>query len=99
MYAWIWRHLPFGLPGKIVGSMLLVGVALAGLWFWGFPWAEQWLPWEDSQIEGSWTPGADVIDPDTPADPELIGPDDQPIDKNDILYDTEQNNPAPDAGE
>jgi hypothetical protein len=40
MYAWIWRHLPFGLPGKIAGSVLLVSLVVAGLWFWGFPAAD-----------------------------------------------------------
>ena len=50
MYAWIWRHLPFGLPGKIVGSVLLVAGAVAALWFWGFPAAEPLLPFDDVQV-------------------------------------------------
>jgi hypothetical protein len=50
MYGWIWRHLPFGLPGKIVGSVLLVAVVLAVLWYWVFPAADSWLPSQDVQV-------------------------------------------------
>ncbi|HEY7223345.1 MAG TPA: hypothetical protein VH561_07030 [Micromonosporaceae bacterium] len=50
MYGWIWRKLPFGLPGKIVGSVLLAATAAALLWFWAFPAAEHLLPFEDAQI-------------------------------------------------
>ena len=31
MYGWIWRRLPFGMPGKIVGSALLIAAAAAVL--------------------------------------------------------------------
>jgi hypothetical protein len=62
MYAWIWRHLPFGLPGKIIGSVLLVGGAVSLLWFWVFPatsgWVEDFLlPFDQSTIDTSWHPG------------------------------------------
>jgi hypothetical protein len=51
MYVWIWRHLPGGLPGKVVGSLaLLVGV-LALLFFLVFPWAETRLPFNDVTID------------------------------------------------
>jgi hypothetical protein len=50
MYAWIWRHLPFGRPGKIVGSALLIVATLAVLWFWVFPAAEPLLPFDDVQV-------------------------------------------------
>src|SRR5690606_7171084 len=40
MYGWIWRRLPFGLPGKIIGSVLLIAGAVALLWYWVFPAAE-----------------------------------------------------------
>lgn len=50
MYAWLWRTLPGGLPGKIVGSLaLLVGV-LALLFFVVFPWAEAHAPWNDVTV-------------------------------------------------
>jgi putative effector of murein hydrolase LrgA (UPF0299 family) len=51
VYAWIWRKLPFGLPGKIIGSVLLAAAALALLWYWVFPGVEPLLPFDDSQIE------------------------------------------------
>ena len=44
MYTWIWRHLPGGLPGKVVGSLLLVAAAVALLFLVVFPWAEPRLP-------------------------------------------------------
>lgn len=37
MYAWLWRKLPFGLPGKIIGSSVLVLGIGALLWFVAFP--------------------------------------------------------------
>ena len=50
MYAWIWRKLPFGVPGKLVGSVLLVAIAAAILWYWVFPAAEPLLPFDDVQV-------------------------------------------------
>lgn len=50
MYAWIWRHLPFGGPGKVIGSALLIAGVVAALWFWGFPAAEPLLPFDDVQV-------------------------------------------------
>jgi hypothetical protein len=56
MYSWIWRKLPFGLPGKIIGSLVLVaGIGLA-LWFLLFPVADTWLPSNDVQVTGSPNP-------------------------------------------
>jgi hypothetical protein len=52
MYGWIWRRLPFGLPGKLIGSILLLATALALLWYVIFPAVEPLLPFDDSQIEG-----------------------------------------------
>jgi hypothetical protein len=51
VYQWIWRKLPFGLPGKIVGSVLLAAAFAALLWYWVFPAAESLLPFEDAQID------------------------------------------------
>jgi hypothetical protein len=51
MYAWIWRKLPFGLPGKLVGSVVLVIAVLALLWYFIFPWVEPLLPFDDAQID------------------------------------------------
>lgn len=50
MYSWIWRRLPFGLPGKIVGSLLLLAGTVALLWFWVFPAVEPLLPFDDVQV-------------------------------------------------
>jgi hypothetical protein len=50
VYAWIWRHLPFGRPGKIVGSVILIAAAVALLWYWVFPTVEPILPFDDVQV-------------------------------------------------
>jgi hypothetical protein len=52
MYAWIWRRLPGGLPGKMIGSVLLALVAAVVLWLWVFPAIEPVLPFDDVQITG-----------------------------------------------
>ena len=51
MYVWIWRHLPGGLPGKLVGSLVLVAAAVALLFYIVFPWAETRLPFNDVTID------------------------------------------------
>ncbi|GIJ79861.1 hypothetical protein SAMN05443287_107232 [Micromonospora phaseoli] len=100
MYAWIWRKLPFGLPGKLAGSLLIATTAVALLWYVVFPWAEPLLPFDDVQVtqEDSGVPGApgdDVIPGDDgPAD------DAPPGDEHDLPYDTDRNNtPPPDEDE
>ncbi|MEU8259601.1 hypothetical protein AB0C02_03120 [Micromonospora sp. NPDC048999] len=60
MYAWIWRKLPFGPIGKLIGSLLLATASVALLWFVVFPWAEPLLPFYDSQVtDESGVPGGD----------------------------------------
>ncbi len=44
MYRWIWRRLPFGTAGKVIGSVLLVIVAAALLWYVVFPAIDPYLP-------------------------------------------------------
>jgi hypothetical protein len=95
MYAWIWRHLPFGLPGRIVGSLLIVGGVGALLWYQVFPNIEQYMPFTDGQITGTegGAPGADTIigpsgSPGPSAGPNLPPPDVIP-------YSTISNGPAP----
>jgi hypothetical protein len=58
MYAWIWRKLPFGLYGKIAGSVLLtMGFGLL-LWFVVFPRIESAVvPFDDVQIVDPIAPG------------------------------------------
>ncbi len=90
MYAWIWRHLPFGLPGKIGGAVLLAVSVGALLWYVVFPLIDPWvethlLPWDQSQITGDLTPGADIVD----VDEQVVGPDGHILNPHDIPYDTE----------
>jgi hypothetical protein len=104
LYAWIWRHLPFGWYGKLGGSLLMIGGLAALLWYVVFPWMDPWLeeallPFDDSQIEGD-VPGGDTVDPNNPAgDPAvpvpsespLVGPDGEVIeDPFDIPYETDE---------
>jgi hypothetical protein len=56
MYGWIWRKLPFGRPGKLIGSTVLVIAAVAVLWFWVFPFAEPLLPFDDVQVTDGQNP-------------------------------------------
>jgi hypothetical protein len=87
MYAWIWHKLPFGRPGKITGSLLLVTAVGSLLWFVVFPWAEPLLPFDDVQVT------QDVQDPGGQVDGNVNG-DDPGLD-DDIPYPTDRNNPAP----
>ncbi|WP_018349083.1 hypothetical protein [Longispora albida] len=50
MYAWIWRKLPFGVPGKLAGSLLLLAGIAALLWWVVFPAVDPLLPMNDGQI-------------------------------------------------
>ena len=51
MYGWIWRTLPGGLPGKLLGSLLLLAGAVALLFFVVFPAVEPLLPFGDVTVE------------------------------------------------
>jgi hypothetical protein len=87
MYAWIWRHLPFGLPGKIIGSVLLATALGALLWFQVFPMVEQYLPVNDGQITQS---DNGPSDDESPA-----GDDVSPPPPGVIPYSTTSNNTSP----
>ncbi|BCJ65408.1 hypothetical protein [Polymorphospora rubra] len=95
MYAWIWRKLPFGLPGKLIGSLMLTMSVLALLWFFVFPWAEPLLPFDDVQVtqDGGGDPG--TPGGPTGGEPGTDTGDPGSGDGHDIPYDTDQNNPAP----
>ncbi len=51
MYGWIWRTLPGGLPGKLVGCALLLALAVAVLFLWVFPAVEPLLPFSDVTVD------------------------------------------------
>ncbi|MEH0939154.1 hypothetical protein [Micromonospora psammae] len=88
MYSWIWRKLPFGLPGRLTGSVLLATAAVALLWYVVFPWAEPLLPFDDVQVtQDSGTPGGDA--PGGEPGPAPTG------DEYDLPYDTDENNTPP----
>jgi hypothetical protein len=90
MYAWIWRKLPFGLWGKLTGSLALMTLVGALLWYVVFPWATPLLPFDDVQV-GTGQGGAAEQDPNAvPGDDSLLGPDELP-------YNEHTNNPEPTA--
>ncbi|HST67767.1 MAG TPA: hypothetical protein VLM05_21530 [Mycobacteriales bacterium] len=51
MYVWIWRKLPGGLPGKLVGSAILVLAVVALLFLVVFPYVEPRLPFNDVTVD------------------------------------------------
>jgi hypothetical protein len=92
MYSWIWRKLPFGVPGKVIGSLLLISVVVAGLWFWGFPTAEPLLPFDDVNVTDQGGPGGGGPGPAGVDPSESLPPDDV------IPYPTNENLPSPTPG-
>jgi len=52
MYGWLWRRLPFGLPGRITGSLVLIATVVALLWYVVFPAVDSLLPVNDGQVTG-----------------------------------------------
>jgi len=51
VYGWIWRHLPGGVPGKLVGSTVLALGVVYLLFTLVFPWLEPRLPFGDVTIQ------------------------------------------------
>ena len=90
MYVWIWRKLPFGLAGKLAGSVLIAVAAVSLLWYVVFPWAEPLLPFDDVQVtQDSGNPGGGPGgDPDFQIDQPAPG-------DHDLDYSTERNNTPP----
>jgi len=85
MYAWIWRKLPFGLWGKLTGSIGLAVATTALLWYVIFPWATPLLPFDDVQVGAGTEQGPAQEDPNAVTSE---GPDEIP-------YSTESNAPHP----
>jgi hypothetical protein len=88
MYSWIWRHLPFGLAGRIIGSLLIVGAVGALLWYQVFPNIEQYMPFTDGQVTSD---GGDSVQQPSPSTDASLPPADV------IPYSTVSNNPEPTA--
>jgi hypothetical protein len=107
MYAWIWRQLPFGLPGKLGGSVALAGIATALLWFVIFPWLDPFieqtlLPWNEGQLQGEFVPESESGNQPAPAvegeSEELVGPDGEVLeDEHDLPYDTDDDTDGSDG--
>lgn len=51
MYTWLWRHLPGGLPGKLVLSLALLCVVVLLLFVVVFPAVEPLLPFSDVTVD------------------------------------------------
>jgi hypothetical protein len=90
VYAWIWRKLPFGLWGKLTGSLVLVTAVGALLWYVVFPWATPLLPFDDVQVgTGTEQSGPAQQDPNVP------GGEDAQLGPDEIPYDVHTNDPEP----
>jgi hypothetical protein len=51
VYGWIWRTLPGGLPGKLLGCLLLLSAAVLLLFFVVFPEIEPLLPFNEVTVD------------------------------------------------
>lgn len=58
MYGWIWRSLPGGLAGRLLGSTMLLLAAVALLMFVVFPAAEPLLPFGNVTVDTTPAPAA-----------------------------------------
>lgn len=58
MYVWIWRHLPGGLPGKLVLSLVAVAAVVLLLFAVVFPAIEPHLPFSDVTVDAPAADGA-----------------------------------------
>jgi len=56
MYTFIWRRLPGGIPGKLLGCAALLFAVLVLLFLVIFPWAGPKLPFNHVTVDGAPTP-------------------------------------------
>jgi hypothetical protein len=52
MYGWVWRTLPGGVAGKLLGSLLLCALVVSLLFLVVFPAVEPLLPFGDVTVDG-----------------------------------------------
>jgi hypothetical protein len=67
VYVWIWRHLPGGLPGRLLGSLVLLAVAVLLLFTVVFPRLEPLLPFSDVTVDAPAGPGPSTSSSPTPS--------------------------------
>src|SRR3954453_21326356 len=89
MYAWIWRKLPFGVWGKLTGSLALLAATGVLLWYVVFPWATPLLPFDDVQV------GSDTQQGPAQEDPNAVHSGNRDEGPDTIPYNTQSNAPAP----
>jgi hypothetical protein len=58
VYSWIWRTLPGGLAGKLLGSLLLLAAVVLLLFTVVFPAVEPLLPYSDVTVDQQGSGGA-----------------------------------------
>jgi hypothetical protein len=90
MYHWIWRKLPFGLWGKLVGSLGIAAATIALLWYVVFPAATPLLPFDDVQVTDNGQDSGSTQQ----TDPNAVSPGDAGA-PDEIPYSTESNAPGP----
>jgi hypothetical protein len=56
MYTFIWRKLPGGIPGKLLGCAVLLFAVLVLLFLVIFPWAGPKLPFNHVTVDVHTTP-------------------------------------------
>lgn len=66
MYTWIWRKIPGGVPGKLLGCAVLLFATLALLFLVIFPWASPKLPFNHVTIDTTPSPQPSVTAPAVP---------------------------------
>jgi hypothetical protein len=58
MYGWLWRSIPGGIPGKLLGCAVLLLATLVLLFLVVFPWAQPKLPFNQVTIDTTPSPTA-----------------------------------------
>jgi hypothetical protein len=66
MYTWIWRTIPGGIPGKLLGCLVLLFAVLVLLFMVIFPWAGPKLPFNHVTVDGPTTPAPTSTAPAVP---------------------------------